>query len=64
MVPDHRSGGVAAPIKAVQAEAKAQGCGVVRWITHDHNYRALGLCDKLAEKTDRVLYEITKVAAK
>ena len=65
VVPDHRSGGAAAAlIKAVQAEAKARGWGVVRWITRDHNYRARGLYDKLAEKTDWVLYEMTEMAAK
>ena len=65
VVPAHRSGGVAAAlIKAVQAEAKAQGWCVVRWITRDHNYRARGLYDKLAEKTDWVLYEMTEMAAK
>ena len=33
---------------------------VVRWITRDHNYRVRGLYDKLAEKTDWVLCEMTK----
>jgi len=59
VVPDHRSGGAAAAlILAVQAEAKAQGWGVVRWITRDDNYRARGLYDKLAEKTNWALYEM------
>ena len=62
---DHRSGGAAtALIKAVQAEVKAQGWGLVRWITRDHNYLARDLYDKLAEKTDWVLYEMTEMAAK
>ena len=61
----HRSGGVAAAlIKAVPAEAEAQGWGVVRWTTRDHNYRARGLYDKLAKKTDWVLYEMTEMAVK
>ena len=65
VAPDHRSSGAsAALIKAVQAEAKAQGWGIVRWITRDHNYRARSLYDKLAEKTDWVLYEMTEMAAK
>jgi GNAT superfamily N-acetyltransferase len=56
----HRSNGTAAAlITAVQAEAKAQGWGVLRWITRDNNYRARGLYDKLAQKTDWVLYEMT-----
>ena len=49
----------AALITAVQAEAKAQGWGVLRWITRDNNYRARGLYDKLAQKTDWTLYEMT-----
>ena len=56
----HRSNGTAAAlIAAVQAEAKAQGWGVLRWITHDNNYRARGLYDRLAQKTDWALYEMT-----
>ena len=59
VVPENRSGGVAAAlIKAVQAAAKAEGWGVVRWITRENNYRARGLYDKLAEKTDWALYEM------
>jgi len=59
VVPNHRSSGAAAAlIMAVQAEAKAQGWGVVRWITRDDNYRARGLYDKLAEKTNWALYEM------
>ena len=59
VLPDHCSGSaVVALIQAVQAEAKAQGWGVVRRITRDNNYPARGLYDKLAEKTDWVLYEM------
>ena len=59
VVPENRSGGAAAAlIKAVQAAAKAEGWGVVRWITRENNYRARGLYDKLAEKTDWALYEM------
>ena len=43
-------GAAAALIKAVQGEAKARGCGVVPWITRDHNYWVRRLYDKLAEK--------------
>ena len=64
-VSDHRSGGVASTlVKAVRAEAKAQGWGIVRWITRDHNYWARGLYDKLAEKTDWVVYKMTEMATK
>ena len=64
VMPGHRSGGTAALVEVVQAEAKAQGMGVVRWITRDHNYRARSLYDKLAKKTDWVLYETPKRASK
>ena len=65
VVPDHCSGVAAAVlIKAVQAETKTQGWGVVRWITCDHNYRARGLYDRLSEKTNWVLYEMTEMVAK
>ena len=60
VTPAHRSDGTAAAlITAVQAEATAQGWGVLRWITRDNNYRARGLYDKLARKTDWTLYEMT-----
>ena len=58
VMPESRSAGAAALIKAVQATAKGEGWGVVRWITRENNYRARGLYDKLAEKTDWVLYEM------
>ena len=60
VMPDHRSGdGEVALIKVVQLEAKAQGWGIERLITRDHNYRARGLDYKLAEKkTDWVLFEM------
>ena len=49
VTPAHRSGGTAAAlITAVQAEATAQGWGVLRWITRDNNCRTRGLYDKLA----------------
>ena len=60
LLPEIRSGRAAAAlIRVVQAVAKAKGWGVVRWITRENNYRARGLYDKLAEKTDWVLYEMT-----
>ena len=58
-MPNYRSSGVAAAlIRAVQAAAKAEGWGAMRWITRENNYRARGLYDKLAEKTDWALYEM------
>ena len=59
VVAENRSSGAAAAlIKAVQAAAIAKGWGVMRWITRENNYRARGLYDKLAEKTDWALYEM------
>jgi GNAT superfamily N-acetyltransferase len=60
VVPDHRSSGAAAALMAaVKQHAIAANWGVVRWITRDNNYRARGLYDKLAQKTDWALYEMT-----
>ena len=65
VAPEHRSSAAAASlIKAVQVEGKAKDWGVVRWITRDHNYRARGLYDKLAKKTDWLLNEMIKMGAK
>ena len=54
-------GAAAALIKAGQAEAKAQGWSVARWITRDHNYCARGIYGNLAEKTN---WELNEMAAK
>lgn len=51
-------------IEAVQLEAKFQGYEIGRWISRDCKYGVRGLYDKKAEKTDWVLHEMTKVAAK
>jgi GNAT superfamily N-acetyltransferase len=60
VVPDQRSSGAAAALMAaVKQHAIAANWGVVRWITRDNNYRARGLYDKLAQKTDWALYEMT-----
>ena len=65
LVADHRSGGAAVVlIEAVQLEAKFQGYDIGRWISRDCKYGVRGLYDKKAEKTDWVLHEMTKVAAK
>ena len=59
VVTDHRSGGVAAAlIMGINLEAKNRDWSIVRWITRDDNYRARGLYDKLAEKTNWTLYEM------
>jgi ribosomal protein S18 acetylase RimI-like enzyme len=45
-------------IAAVVAEARAQGWGLVRWITAEDNYRARGLYDRVSTKTKWTTYEI------
>jgi len=59
VVADYRSSGAAtALIEATKQHAAGAGWGVVRWITRENNYRARGLYDKLAQKTDWTLYEM------
>lgn len=45
-------------INGVTEVAKAQGWGVVRWITADNNYRARGVYDRLATRTPWITYDI------
>lgn len=44
---------------SLQTMAKEQGWGVIRWITRDNNYRARGVYDKFATKTDWNMYEMS-----
>jgi len=46
-------------LTALKAEAKSKGWPVVRWITRDNNYRARGLYDQIAVKTDWNTYEMS-----
>ena len=50
---------VALTTDGVRTTAEAKSWGAVRCITRENNYRARVLCDKLAEKTDWLLYEMT-----
>jgi len=43
---------------ALKAKAKENGWPVMRWITRDNNYRARGLYDQIAVKTDWNTYEM------
>ncbi len=52
------SGAAQALIEAVKEVAKANGWGVVRWITAENNYRARGVYDTLADRTPWVTYDI------
>lgn len=51
-------------IEAVAAEAARRGCGVVRWITADNNYRARTAYDRVATRTMWVTYDLVPEAAK
>ena len=53
------SGAAAALLRHVDAIARTKGWPVVRWITRDNNYRARGLYDRLALRSDWVTYEMT-----
>lgn len=56
--PAHRGSGAArALLEAVEAEGRKRGWPFYRWITQDHNYRARGLYDKVAERTLWVTYQ-------
>lgn len=59
ILPNARSDGTAVSfIVEVQAAANLKEWGVIRWVSRDDNYRARGLYDKLAHKTDWILYEM------
>ncbi len=59
VAPQARGAGAAeALIRAVGDEARAQGWGVVRWITADDNYRGRGVYDKLATRTMWISYDM------
>ena len=53
------SGAADALLKQVDRIAGDRGWDVVRWITRDGNYRARGLYDRLALRSDWVTYEMT-----
>lgn len=53
-----RGGGVGqALIEAVYAAADQQGATKLYWQTHEMNYRARGLYDKMGRKSAFILYE-------
>lgn len=52
-----RGGGVGeALIEAVYAAADQQGATKTYWQTHERNYRARGLYDKMGSKSEFILY--------
>lgn len=52
-------GVVDALMSGLKTMAEEQGWAVIRWITRDNNYRARGVYDKYATKTDWNLYEMS-----
>lgn len=52
------SGAAEALIKAIAEEGRRLGWTVIRWITADDNYRARGLYDQLATKTQWATYDL------
>lgn len=53
------SGTAEALLRHVDGIALARGWPVVRWITRDSNYRARGLYDRFALRSDWITYEMT-----
>ena len=53
------SGAAESLLREVDRIAGMRGWGVVRWITRDGNYRARGLYDRLALRSDWITYEMT-----
>ncbi|HLS69378.1 MAG TPA: GNAT family N-acetyltransferase [Kiloniellales bacterium] len=52
------SGAADALIEAVARIARERGWSLLRWITAENNYRARGLYDRLAARTDWVTYDM------
>ena len=58
--PENRGFGIAQMLfNDVKLRGKNEKWGVIRWITRDNNYKARHLYDKLSEKTDWNLYEMS-----
>jgi len=53
------SGAAELLLRRVDDIAQTNGWPVVRWITRDNNYRARGLYDRLALRSDWITYEMT-----
>ena len=52
------TGAAKALIAAVEAEGRARGWTILRWITAENNYRARGVYDQVATRTPWVTYDI------
>lgn len=59
VTPDKRGCGIADQLlEALKEHAVSRGWAVVRWITSDNNYRARGVYDRHAAKSDWNTYEM------
>ncbi len=59
VAPDARGSGAApAMISALKAQGEAEGWRRIYWHTHDDNYRARSLYDRVAKRTNYVRYDI------
>jgi GNAT superfamily N-acetyltransferase len=57
--PDHRGQGIGKKIlNELKKISKSKGWNLIRWITHDDNFIAKSLYDKVAQKTSWDLYEM------
>lgn len=56
--PEWRGAGVAAAlIRAIEVIGRERGWPLFRWITREDNFRARGLYERVAQRTDWVTYE-------
>jgi GNAT superfamily N-acetyltransferase len=61
--PEHRGFGAGeALLRGVDQIAMERGWALVRWITRDNNYRARGLYDRLALRSDWITYEMSEAS--
>lgn len=57
--PDSRGGGVVNRLfEELKSQARSFGWPMLRWITRDNNYRARAVYDRVATRTDWVMYEL------
>lgn len=56
--PARGSGAAPAMISALKARAEAEGWRRIYWHTHENNYRARSLYDRVAKRTNFVRYDI------
>jgi len=60
---EHRGFGAGeALLRGVDQISIDRGWAVVRWITRDNNYRARGLYDRLALRSDWITYEMSEAS--